>query len=260
MQINNLNQPYSNKPQNTAFKGYLPKHADNRYCVDTFSKTDQNIESVEITKRKHLKGVTFKKPLKIVDAVHTLAETEDRFLSDELLACLHNYWNLVTMKQNLKSAKELSDVKVTRLLGIGSNALVFETTDGLALKITDFEQFPKNRKMTKYDLPLMLRGNANGTGYYLEEKVDHKNLSQQELREFVNEMLEDGCELEDYLVDSMYVLGEQEQEIKKGQFGRASDGKIYVIDPGCILKGPKEPSRLGMIKDKFKSIFTSKND
>lgn len=257
MQIISFNPPNLNKLQNTAFRGHAPQHRDNKYSVDTFSQTEKNIKSIELTKNNCLKGVTFKRPLSIVEAVNTLAETDDGFLNDELLASLHNYWNLVTMKQNLKTVKELSDIKVTKLIGIGSNALVFETTDGLALKVTDFEQFPNGRKTTKYDLPLLLRGNAKDTGYYLEEKTDHESLTQEELRAFVNEMLDDGCELEDYLVDSMYITDEQEQEIKKGQFGRAKDGKIYLTDPGCMLKGPKEPSRLDVLKDKLNSIYNS---
>ena len=147
------------------------------------------------------------------------------------------------------------NLKIKSLLSMGCTALVFETADGRILKVSPYNHFPDGRKPDDFDLPAF-SGKSGYTHYYLQEKVSQENLSQSELREFVESIEKRGYYLHDYTikkVDSGNVI-EAAEEINPAQFGRAKNGKIYLIDPECATLSECK-SMLGGLGKKLKRFF-----
>ena len=73
----------------------------------------------------------------------------------------------------------------------------------------------------------------DSTYYYLQEKITQDDLAQDELRSFVKNIKKQGYKMKDYLLH--YTPENVDETIRTDQFGRAGNGKIYLIDPGCAI-------------------------
>ena len=110
------------------------------------------------------------------------------------------------------------------------------------LKITEGEHFPYGRKPADFDLPVIKSGKISPNDrlyYYLEEKVRQDNLEDAEIVKLIQYIQSKGYSMRDYLKD-FAEPDAPHAEIKQKQFGRASDGKIYLIDPGCAYLQTEE--------------------
>ena len=188
-----------------------------------------------------VKSVVFDKPIKIQKAFEILAKTKNKLLEYELLEKFHTQSQLITLSCLTTLNKKIKDTKVKSLYGMGSYSLAFETTNGDILKISETNQFYNNRKPAWFDLPIREKGRlSEDYYYYFEEKVDQLSPTQDELRDFVKEIKKSGYKIHDYL---MHYTGKNvnidNETIKAEQFGRAKDGKLYLIDAGCVHEEPK---------------------
>ena len=205
---------------------------------DTCSFGNSNITPIYDKKYNLLQSIEFKKPITISNALATIANSNDSILADNLIKRMHTIETLNELSQILQT-KEIGKTKVKSLIGIGAFALAFETENGQILKITDTEHFPNGRKPAKFDLPIIQSGKLSKFPpyhYYLEEKVTQNDLTQEELRTIVKEIKSLGYRMKDYLI---HYDTEGYEIIKKDQFGRAKNGKIYLIDPGCAIETDK---------------------
>lgn len=200
---------------------------------------DTNIKSINFDSDNHIASIDFKRPLNISNALTIFADTDNELISYELLRKCHLQDNIRDMAYSLKSVKDLKDIQVKSFVGMGAYALAFETTDGIVLKLTDMEHFPNGRKPASFDLPIKKSGKFQGLErkyyYYFEEKVVQDNLTQAEIRTLIKEIKSLGYRMKDYLLhyeddDSWECV------IKIEQFGRAKNGKVYLIDPGCAIE------------------------
>ncbi len=203
-----------------------------------------------------LKRVNFTEPLHVADALKSIANCDNTLLQEKFLESYHTMDELMQMGSDLKKLPELSKYKVDKLFSFGVFALAFETEDGQILKITANEHFPYGRKPDFFDLPILKQGKSGYTHYYLEEKVSQDNLTQKELRDFVRSIKDKGYTLKDYLVH--YDETKENNTIRKSQFGRAKDGKIYLIDPGCAIAPPESFFNLKRLKNAFSRKFRFK--
>ena len=231
-----------------------------KLCPPSSNKANSNIAYIETRENYGLKKIIFSKPLHVSDALNTLANTNIPLLKERLLYKMHTEETMSEMANDLKNIKTLEKEKVTKLYSAGAFALVFETKDGKILKITQHNHFPHGRKPAWFDLPILKQGKHNYTHYYLEEKADQSNLSQDELRQLVKSIKNKGYTMKDYLLRFSYEneADDIEETIKTEQFGRASDGKIYLIDPGCAIAPPKHFFNPKTIKDKIWKMFNEK--
>lgn len=252
MKIFAVKKPSYAKPVATpAFRAQKSiKPSDNR---DGFDYGSSNIFNYETgPDALAVKRVTFKSPVHVSKALESIVNSHDEGLENAFIHAFHTMDELASFSTDLKKAKELSKHKVRTLHSTGIFALAFETEDGKILKITGNEHFPKNRKPDFFDLPILKQGKHGYTHYYLEEKVSQKDITQEELREFVKKIKAKGYYMRDYL---MHFDDVKENTIKLSQFGRAKNGKIYLIDPGCAVAPPKHFFDPKTIKDKIKDIF-----
>ena len=113
--------------------------------------------------------------------------------------------------------------KITKLIGSGSSAIVFETENGDALKITKGNHFPLNRTPQEFDLPIIKKWKLKNTYVYLEEKLNQNGL------EFgFSEML----------IDKIKSLGYKNVDFSSldfHQIGISKNGKLYLLDPECAV-------------------------
>lgn len=191
----------------------------------------------EIHKKKNrLKSIEFKNPIPINEAFNKLSQS-DPYLLNEFLLNLHSSGELKELG-NILSTHEIGKTKVKGLAGMGAFAMSFTTEDGKILKITDIEHFPGNRTPADFDIPIFKHGKIGSKHqhyhYYLEEFATQDDITQAEIRELVKHIKALGYKMKDYLThyDDTY----ENNSYRTEQFGRAKNGKIYLIDPGCAIE------------------------
>lgn len=231
------------KSQNVSFAS---KAASKSLSEDKFFSDNIDYESF----KNGINTIVFKKPVPVTQALWDIMITLNEDIKTMMKAKFHPIDDLQEMFVNLFQFKELKDVKVKQLCGMGHYALAFETTDGDILKITNKKHFPNNRKPAFFDLPIKKSGGSNDTYFYLEEKVDSENITNVEMNNLLMKIQEEGYITQDFLT-TVEEEGAEYKIFRKEQFGKTKDGTVYIVDPGCV----KEPDTLSF---KFKHHFIDK--
>lgn len=123
--------------------------------------------------------------------------------------------------EKVSSDSFLASQNVKSYLNRGSAAIVFETSDGQILKLTEGSHFPLNRPHESFDVPIYEKGKIGKIHYYLEEKLYQHGLS----KPFV-----------DTIKERIKNKGYRTFDIFDGdinQIGLSKDGKLYLLDPEC---------------------------
>lgn len=238
--------------QQIAFKQNIEIYNKDNNYGDNF--LHQNIKTIKKDKNNHLKSIDFNHPIAVSEALYDLSETNSEYISYEMLRKLHTTEQLYDISRTLKNAGEIGKIKVKSLAGIGTYALAFEMDDEKILKLTDIEHFTNGRKPADFELPIIKSGKMMGYRqyyYYIEEKVTQHNITQEEIRTLVKHIKQLGYEMTDHLISG--VDGSPNAIYKIEQFGRAKDGKVYLIDPRCVIE--TKDVLHSVKKNLFKSIF-----
>ena len=214
------------------------------------------ISSSKIKDFHEIAEVNFKTPVTPYRAIWALAKSSDKNISQALLFKMHPYEELQEMAFDISSSEFLRDLKVKKLVGLGAFAFAFETDDGKILKITNGNHFPNRRKPDFFDVPIIQQGKACRTYYYIEDKLSQDDLSQDELKNLVKQIEERGYSLRDIYYTTLD--GECLNKIKPEQFGRAKDGKIYLLDAGCAFPPEKPLINVKAFIKKLMQIFKIK--
>lgn len=192
---------------------------------DSFVLGDSCIEKVNISTRE---PAVFKKPIPLLQAMVVLARSENKDLAEILNRKLFQKEMIAAFASEVMNIPEISDIKVKSLFGLGCFAMVFETEDGKILKILEGNHFPHNRKPDDFDAPIEKSGKGRYLYYYLEKKGNVDDVSGKEI--------EDLCK---YIESKGYILKDVnylDGAIKKEQFAKFDDGKVYLLDPQCAIK------------------------
>ncbi len=244
--------------QNTPIykKNYNEYKNIHKPIIDTCSFGNSNIIPIYEHQYGTLKSIEFKEPIEVSKAFLEIAHTNEDLIKYNLLRYTHTIESIKEIGEIL-SNQEIGKTKVKSLIGIGAFALAFETENGQVLKITDIEHFQNGRKPAKFDLPIIKSGRLAKYPpyhYYLEEKVTQNDITQEELKALVKEIKNLGYKMKDYLV---HFSTDDEELIKVEQFGRAKNGKIYLIDPGCAFETDNvyNPAKKYNLKNLFKKLL-----
>ncbi len=116
---------------------------------------------------------------------------------------------------------KLANTQIKGFVAKGSNALVFETSDGKILKLTTGNHFPLNRPQEDFDVPIYEKGKIGKIHYYLEEKLYQHGLSEPFVQEIKEKIKNKG-----YKTFDIY-------DGDTNQIGLSKDGKLYLLDPEC---------------------------
>ena len=157
--------------------------------------------------------VVYKRPLTLTGALQECQKSDKRISATET--------RLDIFLKNVSKNEELSNIKVSKYLGRGSSAVVFETSDGNILKLTETNHFPLNRPVQSFDVPIYKHGKAGKIHYYVEEKLFQHGLSEG----FVSIMK-----------DMIKAAGLRPYDLLDGdvfQLGMSKEGKLYLLDPEC---------------------------
>ena len=163
------------------------------------------------------------------DELH-ISYKQDPFMQARFLAHLHSPEEVKEISSLLDKNPEIGNIKVKSLIGLGVFAYVFETEDGFALKITEGPHFKDNRPPADFDFPILKSGKLaknNIYYYFFEEIAKQDNLKASEILDLIKSIKSQGYEMRDY---TLWGGG-----LNYKQFGRASDGKVYLLDPGCAI-------------------------
>lgn len=219
---------------------------------DNFERCENKISHIKLTRNGRLNSVIFNENTTLDNALQNLGYTKNKTLESLLLGRLHPLQEIKQMHGDISRIKDIKDVKIKSLMALGATALVFETEDGKVLKITPYDHFPSKRKAADFDLPCMKQGRSGYTYYYLQEKITQEDLTQEELRSFVKDIKKQGYKVRDYLLH--YTPENSDDTIRRDQFGRAKNGKIYLIDPGCAMpaKDLQNTDALNIVKKTLK--------
>ncbi len=220
------------------FNGRRPTLLSDFEGYDSYFTSSENISHYTKNEHNQLKSIIYKEPIKISDAFFKLATTKDRFIADQMLLRLHTSEQLHNIGTQLLRHSNIADMEVKSLVGMGNFAFAFETMDGKVLKISERNHFPFNRAIADFDLPIEKHGkfgSDNDYHYYIEEKVTQEGIQQEELETLVKKIQDEGYFMRDHLENEVpeWYIKPGEKRIKVSQFGRAKDGKVYLIDPGC---------------------------
>ena len=204
----------------------------NNYCFYCYQMTgvkfgQQKKSDVNISydSRNAISSIKFKHPI-------TLKETAEFLMQPEIHDNLKNYFNLTDRNiENLATSK-LSNVKVKALLGYGTSACAFLMDNDKVLKLTRGQHL--NRKLENFDIPvydqgILLLDNPYNVHYYIEEYGDTKKVLEKEAINLINEIEEAGYKIFDVYTDITM------ENIYMSQFGKAADGKVYLLDPECVF-------------------------
>ena len=185
--------------------------------------------------------VVYKRPLTLTGALQECQKSDKRISATET--------RLDIFLKNVSKNEELSNIKVSKYLGRGSSAVVFETSDGNILKLTETNHFPLNRPVQSFDVPIYKHGKAGKIHYYVEEKLFQHGLSEG----FVSIMK-----------DMIKAAGLRPYDLLDGdvfQLGMSKEGKLYLLDPECAkyktIFDKVPPLWLNRLKERY---FYGKND
>lgn len=159
-------------------------------------------------------GVQYKKPLKLTRALRKHQKEEARF------GKLNETSFDIFVKNVIKNEK-LADMRVSKFVGRGASAVVFETPDGNILKLTCGNHFPLNRPVQNFDVPIYEKGKAGKVFYYIEEKLYQHNMGGGFVSEIKDRIKKEGF--------APYDLSDYDDF----QLGLSQEGKLYLIDPEC---------------------------
>lgn len=238
MKVSSIQNFNINPIQSPAFKGNVETNIFGTER-DIFFSINDNIDSVKTDSRGRIEHIDFKKPLSIARAIKSLSITQNEELKNKLFDALYTEDKLFDMYVEINSVKDLENLEVKNLTGMGFFALAFETTDGDVIKVSTRKHFPYNRKPDFFDLPIKASGKKGRTYYYVEEKVSQNDITDEEIEQLINEIKQAGYRVEDYLLIHERADNKYGHPFKKNQFGRAKDGKVYLVDPGCAIKNKK---------------------
>lgn len=121
----------------------------------------------------------------------------------------------------IKKNEYLANKKVTGYVNKGSAAIVFETSDGKILKLTEGNHFPLNRPQEEFDVPIYEKGKIGNIHYYIEEKLYQHGLSTPFVEEIKERIKKRG-----YKTFDIY-------DTDTNQIGLSKEGKLYLLDPEC---------------------------
>lgn len=122
---------------------------------------------------------------------------------------------------NIEKSPELAETKISKRIGSGSSAIVYETEDGDVLKLTKFQHYPIFRPQEDFDVPIKKHGKSGRIHYYFEEKLFQHNLNEGFVRLIKDMIIDKGYRIHD--------LGDFDIH----QIGMTKDGKLYLLDPEC---------------------------
>lgn len=123
--------------------------------------------------------------------------------------------------KNIEKNKELSEMKVKKYLCRGTSAVVFETSDGDVLKITEGSHYPLGRKQESFDVPVLQKGKAGKLRYYIEKKLSQHDMPVEFIEVIKEEIKKKGYK--PYDLDSWDLH----------QIGMTENGELYLLDPEC---------------------------
>lgn len=199
--------------------------------------------------------VDFKMPITPAKAVLSLLYSSDKNITDALLYKMHTPDELELMSLDVASDDYLSTLKVKKMVGLGAKAFVFELDDGKILKLTNGSHFPNKRKPDFFDVPIIKQGRSCRTYYYIEEKMNQKEITQEELKKFIKQIEEKGYTFRDHFYSDE--KSKKNPQIRIEQFGKSKDGKLYLLDPECAIAIKKQFSAIKTIKGKLIKIFAA---
>lgn len=202
---------------------------------DTFSFTGAaRISEKSFDEIGRVKSVTFTEPSAPYMAIGALIDDPKIALS--LVLGGHSMKELSNFKTALANSDVMQDINVKSLVGCGAFALAFETDDGNILKIISYDHFD-GRQPESFDLPIIKSGKLGEFPpcyYYIEEKVSQDDVTQDDMRAVVDDICEQGYVVRDIMEGNKDFYCDKDALFRTDQFGRASDGKVYLLDPGCI--------------------------
>ena len=188
------------------------------------------VKELEKSSSGLIKSIRYKYPISVANVFKNMAYNQDPFMQARFLAHLHSPEEVKEISSLLDKNPEIGNIKVKSLIGLGVFAYVFETEDGFALKITEGPHFKDNRPPADFDFPILKSGKLaknNIYYYFFEEIAKQDNLKASEILDLIKSIKSQGYEMRDY---TLWGGG-----LNYKQFGRASDGKVYLLDPGCAI-------------------------
>lgn len=176
-------------------------------CID---KNNSDVVTLEYSKPVSLKKALYdiRNDFRINEGIVGYKEIVARFIND--------------FSFDPKNKKILKR-KVTKLIGYGCSAAVFETADGKILKITDGNHIPMHRPHAEFDVPIFKQGKAGKTHFYLEEKLYQHNIPY-----YWVDIVKDMIKKAGYKPKDLY-------ECDIHQIGISENGKIYLLDAECAV-------------------------
>jgi len=193
------------------------------------------VEKIEKNNFGGIESIQYKYPLPVANVFKNMACKQDPFMEARFLAHLHSPEEIKEISNILAKNPEIGNINVKALIGLGTFAYVFETENGLALKIVQGAHFPDKRPPADFDFPIIKSGKIAQNSiyyYFLEEIARQDNLKDSEIFDLIKHIQAQGYSIVDYYSSNNAKI------FNHKQFGRASDGKVYLLDPGCaITKG-----------------------
>lgn len=208
------------------------------------------IEKVEQDKSGKLQCIRYKYPISVANVFKKMTCEQDPFRQARFIDHMHSSEEIKEISSLLMENHDIGSIKVKSLIGFGAFAYVFETENGLALKITYGSHFPNERKPADFDFPIIKSGKITPNNiyyYFLEEIANQDNLNDSEIKDLIKNIQSQGYVIRDYYKWNSKILNHK-------QFGRASDGKVYLLDPGCVVATNIHKEKISIIK-KFLNLL-----
>lgn len=205
----------SQTPARPAFKARLKN--------DTFERTSAPERKtpfgvIRYTKEKRFSELEFAKPLSLEEAMKTIYNAQDAYK-------LCNY-GIATSGFTLREFADtfslrFQNMKFTKFLGAGYNALALENEDGKVVKMCENDHFILRRGEEDFDAHVFRKGHIRKQHfYYIQEKCTVDGVTEKHVHQMEEKIRKKG-----YVPDDMY----------EGQVGFSKDGKLCLIDPECAI-------------------------
>ena len=150
---------------------------------------------------------TYPRPITLRKALSKISKNGDEFAN--------------VFIEKVSSDSFLASQNVKSYLNRGSAAIVFETSDGQILKLSEGSHFPLNRPHESFDVPVYKKGHIGNIYYYFEEKLYQHGLSDVFVKEVKKSIREKGYRTFDINDNAIH------------QIGLSKEGRLYLLDSEC---------------------------
>lgn len=172
--------------------------------------------TINYLKNENFCDLEFDKPLNLKEALKKIKGLQEDYKIYRYGLCTYGY---IFKSFDEAFSLRFKEMKFTKFLGAGNNALALENEDGQVLKLSERDTFVFRDGPEDFDARIFKKGNVGKNYfYYLQEKCSQEGITPEHVEQIEKRIAKKGYKPFD---------------MSEMQIGFDKNGKVCLIDPEC---------------------------